>query len=302
MRKENKKRKSGSNPVTGHISAIAAVCIWGATFTLMKNLLNTATVFQLMPVVFLLGWLTLLIINPRILKPGTLKDELRFAVMGVAGFFGFCLFTTLGYNSAGQGTTFIMLSLIPLAVLIFLCVSGRKNKLKILHIIGVVIGIAGVAIVCGAGSKDFEFVFSPAVVGLMLGAVLCRGFYSVFLDMMHGGRAIAMARRMVMWAFIVSLVVMFMTDGLPSLSALTRLSSVIYLVGAGCLGSGIAYALWNVSAGSIGVEKTTNYLYLVPAASFAFSCFVMKQGDFSPVSLLGVGLALIGMVVSDLAE
>lgn len=61
--------------------------IWGSTFVSSKILLDTFTPIELLFIRFLIGFLTLCILSPKILKLENRKDEIWYILSGLTGVF-----------------------------------------------------------------------------------------------------------------------------------------------------------------------------------------------------------------------
>ncbi len=62
----------------GHILAFVCIMIWGSTFVSSKILLDSFTPIELLFIRFLIGFLTLCILSPKILKQKI--EKMRFGI------------------------------------------------------------------------------------------------------------------------------------------------------------------------------------------------------------------------------
>ena len=71
----------------GHILAFVCIMIWGSTFVSSKILLDSFTPIELLFIRFLIGFLALCILSPKILKLENRKDEIWYILSGLTGVF-----------------------------------------------------------------------------------------------------------------------------------------------------------------------------------------------------------------------
>ena len=74
-----------SEKTSGHVCALVTILIWGTTFISTRVLLDTLTPLEILFGRFLLGYLALVMVRPRMLRPGGLRRELLFAAAGLCG-------------------------------------------------------------------------------------------------------------------------------------------------------------------------------------------------------------------------
>ena len=73
------------NSIAGHVSAVFTVCVWGTTFIATKLLLNYFTAVEIMFYRFLIAFILLFLMCPKILKYRNIKEEIIFASAGLLG-------------------------------------------------------------------------------------------------------------------------------------------------------------------------------------------------------------------------
>lgn len=298
MKKKENPRKGR---IPGHILAITAVVIWSVSFCFLEKLLDYATFAQLLPICLIPAYLVLFLIHPRFMRLGSVSDELKFIFMGAAGFFGTYTLFNMGRVEGGGALMQTAICCVPLTVFVSLCVSGRREKLTLLQSAGLVIALVGSVISIMANGSTIFTSASSRIVVIFAAACLCRGIYSTLLDAGVKGAAIGTARRTVFWGLIISVVFMFLTDGLPTFEPLLKASSLINIAVAGAGGCGIAYAMWHASASRIGAEKSAYYMYLMPVMQLAFSAYVLKSCEFPIAAAIGAAVSFIGIVLAWLA-
>lgn len=290
------------NPVAGHIYGIIAVALWGISFAASGRCLGYMTASQLTTFRLVIAYLTLVIIYPRFRKPTGFVSELRFAFTGLAGILGFHYLTAYSTAHGEYSTAVILLALSPILSLVLLCVTGRKNRLRILHLVGFIVSFTGTVLVAINGVQPFTLTLDSWPTLAAAGACLCFAIYSVLMDGYSGSLIIAGTRRSVFWAMLASVPLMIFTDGFPSdIGNMLRLSVVGCLIIAGAVGCGLAYVMWGNALTCIGTDRLINYFYLIPPAALAFSVFVLRSGSYSTMAIAGAILCASGVIVGAIA-
>lgn len=295
-------KKSGIGKPAGNLAAAGAAILWAVSFTLSVKLLECCTFTQMMAIQFILGYIILLIVNPHLMKTGSIRAEIRYALTGVAGLTGF--YALCGYSATYTQSEVTMTAIccIPIVTSVALCVCGKKGRLNYLHAVGFAVAMTGVVFVLINEKGSLMMSVNSDIVLVLAGACLSRGVYNALVDSHGEGNAAGRARRTVFWAMLSSIALMFLTDGLPSPEPLLRFSSIIYLLLSGILGCGIAYLLYQTAIGRIGSEKASGYTYIMPAVCLALNAFVFRNGSFSVMALIGAALSVIGMLLYSFAD
>ena len=131
---------------------------------------------------------------------------------------------------------------------------------------------------------------TPIGIGLVFIATLGYAMNSnliVPLQQRYGGPAV------VMWALVVSSVVLFpvAVAGVPDSDF--SASSVIAVVILGVVGTGIARALSATLAGRVGGPRMSTNTYMVPVVAIILG-ITFRGETVAPVAIVGVGIVLVG--------
>lgn len=298
MRKE--KNRGPSRPL-GHLAGFAAAILWAVSYTLSVKLLDVCTFTQMIAIQFTLGYIVLLVISPHLLKTGSVRAEMRYAVTGILGltaFYALCGYSVT-YNTSEATLTAICC--VPVVSSVALCVSGKKDSLNYLYGIAFLVAMTGVVLVLINEDGSLLMNVNTDIILVLAGACLCRGMYNSLSDSHGEGNAAGRARRAMFWAMLSSIALMFMTDGLPEAEPILRASSIIYLLITGLLGCGVAYLLYQFSIKRIGSERASGYTYIIPSVCLALSTFVFNSGEFSMMAVIGSAVAFIGLLMSAFA-
>ena len=280
-----------SNKILGHLYALFSVAVWGSCYVLTKNLLSAGfTALQITPIRMALAYVVLLVMRPKFRKL-PLKDELIFVLIGLFGgsVYFFLQNTALTYTYAANVSIIVCLSPIFTAILAWAFSRGRERIGKFL-IVGSLLAIVGVVLVVLNGSLNFHLSPKGDILALLAG--ISWAVYSILIkkytDTMDG---FLVTRRVMFWAFLTSVPLMLVCDGMPDLAPLfTDWKVLLSWLFLGILGNAVCFALWNIAFKRLGVVVTNNYLYGSPCVTLLVGFLLLKE----PISWMGVlGAVLI---------
>ncbi|MHA2026006.1 MAG: DMT family transporter [Candidatus Thorarchaeota archaeon] len=192
-----------------------------------------------------------------------------------------------------SGTSSIIINLNPIFVLIF-GVIFLKERLSSLKILGFIMGFIGGSIFLMSSLEvgpGLEVGFILAILGMLM-----WGAYTITLHYLEGAnRYVVMTVTHVTASLIILLfIVGLMTSGTQLILVLDFLS-ILGLLFAGVLVSGLGYVLYFTAIEALGAPRASSFLFLMP--------FVSVMGDFllgeppeiiilfaGIIAILGVGL------------
>lgn len=192
-----------------------------------------------------------------------------------------------------SGTTSIIVNLCPILVLIYGIVYLRE-RLTPLKIFGFLLGLVG-----GVVFLWNSLALSPGLeIGIILALIgmIAWGLYTITLHYLEGAnKYIVMTVKHAASTFmILPFILLFLLEGV-SLILVVDAWSIIGLIYAGVLASGLAYVLYFTAIEVLGAPKASSFLFLVP--------FVSVAGDFvlgeppQVVTLIAGAIALIGVAL-----
>ena len=117
-----------SEKTSGHVCALVTILIWGTTFISTRVLLDTLTPLEILFGRFLLGYLALVMVRPRMLRPGGLRRELLFAAAGLCGVPLYFLLENLALTYTLASNVGVVVSVSPVftALLAHLFLDGER--------------------------------------------------------------------------------------------------------------------------------------------------------------------------------
>ena len=290
--------KPSAKRILGHLFALFSIVVWGSCYVLTKNLLNAGfTAIQIIPIRMALAYVVLLVMRPRFVRLPW-KDELMFVLIGVFG--GSLYFvlqnTALTQTFAANVSIIVCLSPIFTAILARLFSRGNE-KLGLFLWIGSALAVAGVVLVVLNGSLNFHL--SPKGDLLALAAGISWAVYSLLIkrytETMDG---FLVTRRVMFWAFVTSVPLMLLLDGMPNLAPLfTQPKVLISWLFLGILGNAVCFAIWNIAFRELGVVVTNNYLYGSPFVTLIVGWLLLGE-PISWMGVLGAVLITVGVILA----
>ena len=288
---------SATQKIMGHFYAIFTILVWGSCFVLTKEMLTTYTAIQIIPLRMALAYVTLWVLRPKTLKLPW-KDELMFILIGVTGgsLYFFLQNTALSYTYAANVS--ILVALAPILTVILAQLFSRSGERLGKYVyIGAVIAIVGVVLVVLNGQLTFHL--NPLGDFIALGAAFMWALYSILIKKYtERYDNFLVTRRVMLWAFLTSVPLMLVTDGMPDLRPLFTapriLLSWLFL---GVFGNAVCFAIWNVAFKRLGVVITNNYLYASPFVTLAAGYLILHE-EITLMSIIGAVLITAGVIVA----
>ncbi len=289
----------------GHVLALLTVAVWGVTFVSTKVLLAVLTPVEILCIRFVLGYVFLWVLWPRRMGRATRAQEKIFFLAGLSGI---CLYylvenIALVYTRASNVGVIVCLSPFFTAILGSLLArfQGGGERLGGWFFAGLVISLAGVALICWGGEESVEFNWR----GDLLAA--CAGFvwavYSLLVKRITawGFAALPVTRRIFFWG-IVCMVPVTIYDGFD-VSVEELLDPVVggNLVFLGLVASALCFVFWSMSVKALGALASTVYIYLVPVITVGTAIVVLDE-PFTPMVVLGMLCVIAGLVCAQAAE
>ena len=127
--------------------------IWGSTFVSSKILLDTFTPIELLFIRFLIGFLTLCILSPKILKLEKRKDEIWYILSGLTGVFLYYFIesTALVYTYATNVGVIISIAPFFTSILAYLCFKDEPFKIN--FVVGFIVAFIGIFFISFNGQQ-----------------------------------------------------------------------------------------------------------------------------------------------------
>ena len=259
--------------VRGHALALVTVVVWAVTFVSTKVLLVHLAPIEILFFRFVIGFVALALLRPRILHVRGFKEERWFMLAGATGVTVYYLLE----NIALTFTTASIVGVVVAAAPLFTGVASAvvlKERLRAPFFVGFAVAMAGVCLVSFAGGASGGLVAEGGLgqAGL-IGVALAWGL-----------------------AFMLpALPLLGFSPDWGSLAAPEMWGNLVFL---GLGASALCFVTWNMAVKELGPVKTSLYIYLVPALTVLASAAVL--GDpLTPPVVAGVLLTIAGLFLSE---
>lgn len=264
---------------------------WGSSYIFIKIGVDAGlTPFILVSLRLLIGFMLLATVVAMAREP--LPRGLRmYGHLIVLGAFSVAIpfvLITWAERSVDSTIAATITSAVPLFVILFAAFALRDEPITMNKLVGVGIGLAGVAILVGfdpaalaGGSLAAELALIGATASYAVGGVYAR-------RMVHGLRPMIPALFQVLFALVMVTVLAFVFE--RPLEAPITLETGFAVIWLGLFGSGLAYLVFFRLLRDWGATRTSLVAYLLPIVGIALGALVL--GEAIDAGLL-IGTALI---------
>lgn len=287
--------------ILAYLPALITVMIWGSTFLVSKNVLNSGIQSStLMFFRFSIAYVLLLFLSKGNISfkfdLKSLRQELLFLLLGLSGgsLYFFLEYTSLKITSA------VNVGLISATVPIMsTAISLMLGKIRVgyKYYVGSVFAFLGVVLIVLNGKWQITFSLFGDLLAIL--SSLLWAIYTVILTILEKKYSeVLISRRLFFYALLTIVGFVIFNADVSEFIALCEFSvlfSVLYLsLGA----SAICIVLWNISINKIGIVKTNNFLYLLPVVTL-FCSVLFAIDEITIYSIFGSFLIFIGIYISD---
>lgn len=287
------KRELGE--LSGHLIALATICVWGSTFIFSKTLLNVFTPVQIMLLRFFVAYAVLWCMYPKTEKT-TARDNLGIFFMSLFAdtVYFLCENNALRYTLASNVSILVASAPIWTAVLAHFFIKG--NKLRKNTVYGSLIALVGVALVVFNGTVVLKF--NPFGDMLSMAAAICWALYSVMIThYVHRFSSFFLMRRMTFFAILTTLpLAFFMGELNMPLYEFADPHKLFCIAFLGIFGSGISYVTWNIATRRLGIVKVNTYIYVNPFVTLVTGALFLHE-PITLMSVIGALLIICGVII-----
>ena len=220
------------------------------------------------------------------------RNALAFAVMGIVGIFGFNAALFLGMRTSSPVTAALIMGTSPLTTSLLDALIQRQAPRPI-AVVGMIIGLLGVALTVGAFSGTG---FSGGDL-LILGGSLAWAIYTIGCRRwVRGATPLASATwTMLVGALALILVALLFESPAASLAdaSVTAWTAILWMA---IPGSVLAYLFWQVGIARRGPAATSVLFNLVPVAALLVATAFGRIP--APTQVLGVAVAILGVMIA----
>lgn len=282
----------------GHLAALLTIAIWGTTFISTKVLLTDFQPVEILFFRFVLGFLALLIVYPRLLKGTTFRQEVTFAAAGLCGVCLYYLLENIALTYTMASNVGVIISVAPFftAILSHLFLKGEE-KLRANFLIGFLIAMAGIALISFNGSS-LHLNLTGDLLALL--AALVWACYSILTRKIssYGYHTILTTRRVFFYGLLFMIPTLFLFDFNWDPARLAEPVNLLNLLFLGLGASALCFVTWNFAVKLLGAVKTSIYIYMVPVITVAASVLLLHE-PFTWMTGAGTVLTLAGLLLSE---
>lgn len=280
-----------------NLLALITVVIWAATFISSKILLNTFTPLEVMFYRFVIAYFILLIIHPKFHKIDSLKEEMMFLLSGIAGGSLYFLTENSAVKISQVSNVGLIVATAPIITALLAHFFTKNEKLNKNLFIGFLIAISGVILVMFNG--NFMLKLNPIGDILALCAAVSWSVYSIVTKKLGSKyNPLYLTRKIFFYALLTMIPFLFTSEFNFDISKLLTFEVMSNLLFLGIVASSLCYVMWNFTVNKLGVVKTNNYIYLIPAITLILSVTILHE-KITLYSGIGALLIFLGVYVSE---
>lgn len=283
--------------IIGHLVAGITILIWGTTFISTKILLNDFTPIEILCMRFILGFIILCMIYPKILPLKTKKQEFIFFLAGLSGIGMYYLLENIALIYTMAANVGVIICVAPFFTAIMAHLINKQEKLSLKFFIGFFVAIIG--IMCISFSRQGDITFNPFGDFLALLAAFVWAIYSILTKKIgeYGYNIIQTTRRTFVYGIICMVPTLwwsdFNVDWKICLEPINLFNLLFLSIGA----SALCFVTWNMAVKILGAIKTSTYIYAVPVITVITSFLILEE-PITIWSAIGTFLTLVGLFIS----
>lgn len=284
----------------GHAAAIITIFVWGVTFISTKILLTGFLPVEILFCRFVIGYLALFAICPRLLPYGGLRQEAYFIAAGLTGICLYYLLENIALTYTLASNVGVLLCTAPFfTALAGFAASCGKERPHRRFIFGFVLAMAGIYLISTAES-GMQFNLTGDILALSAAAVWA--LYAVLTCKIttFGYNTILITRHIFFYGLLFMLPALYIFGFTPDLTRFYNPAYLFNILFLGLGASAMCFVTWNYAVKVLGAVKTSAYIYAVPVLTVASAVIVLNE----PVTvkmLAGGVLIILGLLLSQKA-
>lgn len=284
----------------GHAAAIITIFAWGVTFISTKILLTGFLPVEILFCRFVIGYLALFAICPRLLPYGGLRQEAYFIAAGLTGICLYYLLENIALTYTLASNVGVLLCTAPFfTALAGFAASRGKERPHRRFIFGFVLAMAGIYLISTAES-GMQFNLTGDILALSAAAVWA--LYAVLTRKIttFGYNTILITRHIFFYGLLFMLPALYIFGFTPDLTRFYNPAYLFNILFLGLGASAMCFVTWNYAVKVLGAVKTSAYIYAVPVLTVASAVIVLNE----PVTvkmLAGGVLIILGLLLSQKA-
>ncbi|WP_433921387.1 DMT family transporter [Paenibacillus taichungensis] len=283
---------------TGHQLALLTILIWGTTFISTKVLLIEFTPVEILFFRFVIGYVVLFLIYPRLMRITSIREEMLFIGAGLCGVTLYFLIENIALVYTLASNVGVIVSIAPFftAVLAHFFLDGERLHKR--FIVGFAIALTGIILIGFNGS--FILQLNPLGDLLAFVAPAVWAVYSVLMRKIGElpYHTIGATRKVFFYGLLFMLPALFLFEFHFNLGRFANMANLSNLLFLGLGASALCFVTWNRAVSLLGAVKTSVYIYLVPVITVVASALILHE-RITWITLLGALLTLVGSFISE---
>ncbi|MFS0855081.1 DMT family transporter [Paenibacillus taichungensis] len=283
---------------TGHLLALLTILIWGTTFISTKVLLIDFTPVEILLFRFVIGYVVLFLIYPRLMRITSFREEMLFIGAGLCGVTLYFLIENIALVYTLASNVGVIVSIAPFftAVLAHFFLDGERLHKR--FIVGFAIALTGIILIGFNGS--FILQLNPLGDLLAFVAPAVWAVYSVLMRKIGElpYHTIGATRKVFFYGLLFMLPALFLFEFHFDLGRFANMANLSNLLFLGLGASALCFVTWNRAVSLLGAVKTSVYIYLVPVITVVASALILHE-RITWITLLGALLTLLGSFISE---
>ena len=283
--------------IIGHLAAAFTIFVWGITFINTKYLVDFFTPIDIMAIRYVVAYISLFIISPKILKFQGWKKEGYLFVAAMSGGAVYQYLENLAVYYTSPASVSFITALSPVFTVIVAHML-YSEKLNFQIMCGMFISLVGVFFITFGDSQISE----TGLLGdlIILGGVWLWTVYSVVIKKIadFGLAQIQISRRIFLYSLIFIVPYATFTPGKISMEYLMMPSSIINLAFLSVIASAICFCTWNKGVIAIGPTAANKYMFVMPIITL-LGQVVYNKDQLGIIAVLGMFLILSGLAVTE---
>ena len=272
--------------------------IWGSNFIYMKLASDYLSVMQITLIRVLFGFLPVLLYayKLKVLKIEHLKYSFHFFMMSLLGTTVYYYFFIKASSLLLSGVTGALSGSIPLFTYILAIIFLKEEKVNLVRVLGIFIGLLGVVIIAKPFDAGLFEANLEGIIAIILGSLIL-GMSFVYAKKFISPLKIHFAALTTYQLGFALVVLLFITD-------YQNITSVIHdthvflglIIGLGLLGTGLAYIIYYYLIEKLGAVNASSVTYIPPIVALLIGYFLVGE-DITSIDILATALIFSGVFI-----
>ncbi|MFA6708957.1 MAG: DMT family transporter [Fusobacterium sp.] len=291
-----------SKKIAGNTTGFITVFFWGMTYISTKILLEVFNPIEILFTRFLMGFIFLMILYPKPLKIKDRKQEIFFALAGLAGVTLFYLLENIALTFTMASNVGVISALAPFFTgIVSYIFMKRQEKLNKYFFIGFLLALIGISFISFSGASTFKI--NPIGDFLAVISVMIWGIYGNLTRILgsYGYNTIQVTRRTFAYGIVFMLPALHFFDFNIQMSDALEPKYFFNLLFLGLGASAICFVTWNYTVKVLGPLRASIFLYLMPIVTVITSIIVLGE-KLTVMSSIGVLFTFFGLLISNKKE